>query len=57
MDRVGSLTGGVEFLELCGFERTDDFLHLPSEKVDMELLSSAGFVLNSAMTNPFFGLL
>ncbi|KEH18195.1 putative PUB domain-containing protein [Medicago truncatula] len=56
-DRVGSLYGGVEFLELCGFERTGDFLYLPSEKVDMELLSSAGFVLNSAMTNPYFGLL
>ncbi|KAK2406185.1 UBX domain-containing protein [Trifolium repens] len=56
-DRVGSLNGGVEFLELCGFERTDELLHLPSEKVDMELLSSAGLVLNSAMTNPFFGLL
>ncbi|XP_004510266.1 uncharacterized protein [Cicer arietinum] len=56
-DRVGSLNGGVEFLELCGFERMDDFLYLPSEKVDMELLSSAGSVLNSAITNPFFGLL
>ncbi|CAL5195502.1 unnamed protein product [Lathyrus oleraceus] len=56
-DRVGSLNGGVEFLELCGFETTDDFLYLPSEKVDIELLSLAGFVLNSAITNPFFGLL
>ncbi|XP_057459223.1 uncharacterized protein LOC130749877 [Lotus japonicus] len=56
-DRIGSLYGGVEFLELCGFERTGDFLYLPHEKVDMELLNSAGFVLNSAMTNPFFGLL
>ncbi|XP_061362734.1 uncharacterized protein LOC133306430 isoform X2 [Gastrolobium bilobum] len=56
-DRVGSLNGGVEFLELCGFEKTGDFLYLPEEKVDTELLNSAGFVLNSAMTNPFFGLL
>ncbi|XP_027907129.1 UBX domain-containing protein 1-like isoform X2 [Vigna unguiculata] len=56
-DRVGSLNGGVEFLELCGFERTGDFLHLPQEKVDMALLNSAGFVLNSAVTNPFFGVL
>ncbi|QCE04765.1 hypothetical protein DEO72_LG8g2804 [Vigna unguiculata] len=57
LDRVGSLNGGVEFLELCGFERSGDFLHLPQEKVDMALLNSAGFVLNSAMTNPFFGVL
>ncbi|KAJ1409560.1 PUB-like domain superfamily [Sesbania bispinosa] len=56
-DRVGSLNGGIEFLELCGFEKTGDFLYLPQEKVDMELLNSAGFVLNSAMTNPFFGVL
>ncbi|CAI8608143.1 unnamed protein product [Vicia faba] len=56
-DRVGSLDGGVEFLELCGFERRDELLYLPSEKIDMGLLSSAGFVLNSAITNPFFGLL
>ncbi|WVZ16729.1 hypothetical protein V8G54_009711 [Vigna mungo] len=56
-DRVGSLNGGVEFLELCGFERTGDFLYLSQEKVDMALLNSAGFVLNSAMTNPFFGVL
>ncbi|ESW06110.1 hypothetical protein PHAVU_010G020300 [Phaseolus vulgaris] len=57
LDRVGSLNGGVEFLELCGFERTGDFLLLPQEKIDMALLNSAGFVLNSAMTNPFFGVL
>ncbi|RDX99896.1 UBX domain-containing protein 6, partial [Mucuna pruriens] len=56
-DRVGSLNRGVEFLELCGFERTDDFLYLPHEKVDVGLLNSAGFVLNAAMTNPFFGVL
>ncbi|KAK7286822.1 hypothetical protein RJT34_22092 [Clitoria ternatea] len=55
-DRVGSLNGGVEFLELCGFEKTGDFLYLPHEKVDKALLNSAGFVLNSAITNPFFGV-
>ncbi|XP_028765265.1 UBX domain-containing protein 1-A-like isoform X2 [Neltuma alba] len=55
-DRVGSLIGGVEFLELCGFERTGDFLYLPEEKVDITLLNSAGSVLESAITNPFFGL-
>ncbi|KAI9077696.1 hypothetical protein K1719_032811 [Acacia pycnantha] len=55
-DRVGSLNGGVEFLELCGFERMGDFLYLPEEKLDITLLNSAGLVLNSAITNPFFGL-
>ena len=49
---MGSLTLGIEFLELHGFERTegDEFLFLPREKVKME-------VLNSVMTNPLFGLL
>ncbi|MED6155560.1 hypothetical protein PIB30_006432 [Stylosanthes scabra] len=56
-ERVASLDGGVEFLEQCGFERTGDFLYLPHEKTDITLLNSAGDVLNSAMTNPFFGLL
>ncbi|XP_027337098.1 UBX domain-containing protein 1-like [Abrus precatorius] len=56
-DRVGSLNGGVEFLELCGFERMGDFLCLPHEKVDTSLLNSAGFLLHSAMANPFFGVL
>ncbi|XP_030933628.1 uncharacterized protein LOC126699154 isoform X4 [Quercus robur] len=58
-DRVGNLRGGMEFLELCGFERTegDEFLYLPDDKVDMEILNTAGSELKSAMTNPFFGLL
>jgi len=49
----------MEFLELCGFERTegDEFLYLPDDKVDMEILNTAGSELKSAMTNPFFGLL
>ncbi|KAK4270208.1 hypothetical protein QN277_023274 [Acacia crassicarpa] len=55
-ERVGSLIGGVEFLELCGFERMGDFLYLPEEKLDITLLNSAGLVLKSAITNPFFGL-
>ncbi|KAK7304512.1 hypothetical protein VNO77_42393 [Canavalia gladiata] len=56
-DRVGSLNGGVEFLELCGFEKTSDFLYLPHEKVEPAVLNSAGLALNSAITNPFFGVL
>lgn len=53
------MKGGIEFLELCGFERTEgeQFLYLPRGKVDMALLNSAGSELKSAITNPFFGLL
>jgi hypothetical protein len=58
-DRVGSLKGGVEFLELCGFEKVDggEFLFLPQDKVDMGIMNSAGSELNSAINNPFFGVL
>ncbi|KAF2299953.1 hypothetical protein GH714_006396 [Hevea brasiliensis] len=58
-DRVGSLKGGVEFLELCGFEKIegDEFLFLPRDKVETAVLNSAGSELNSAINNPFFGVL
>ncbi|KAK6940521.1 Ubiquitin-associated domain, partial [Dillenia turbinata] len=58
-ERVGSLNGGIEFLVLCGFEKIDGgkFLYLPRVKVDMAVLGSAGSVIYSAMTNPYFGLL
>ncbi|KAK6238868.1 hypothetical protein QUC31_004337 [Theobroma cacao] len=57
-ERVGSLKGGIEFLELCGFERSEgsDFLIFPRDKVEIEVLNSAGSLLGSAITNPFFGL-
>ncbi|EYU32685.1 hypothetical protein ABFS82_14G036100 [Erythranthe guttata] len=58
-DRVGKLKGGIEFLELCGFEKIEggEFLYLPREKVDIPVLHSAGSELNSAINNPFFGVL
>ncbi|KAJ8774226.1 hypothetical protein K2173_009657 [Erythroxylum novogranatense] len=58
-DRVGSLQGGIEFLELCGFEKieADDCLFLSRDKVDVAVLNSAGSELNSAINNPFFGVL
>ncbi|KAJ8899353.1 hypothetical protein K2173_018327 [Erythroxylum novogranatense] len=58
-DRIGKLKLGIEFLELCGFEKIEGgkFLFLPREKVDMAVLSTAGSELKSAITNPFFGLL
>ncbi|XP_077211006.1 ubiquitin-associated (UBA)/TS-N domain-containing protein [Tasmannia lanceolata] len=58
-DRVGSLKGGIEFLELCGFQIIEggEFMFLPRDKVDMAVLNSAGSELNSAIVNPFFGVL
>ncbi|KAK7247095.1 hypothetical protein RIF29_41972 [Crotalaria pallida] len=58
-DRVGGLKGGIEFLEICGFEKIDggEFLFLPRDKVEMAVLNSAGAELDSAIKNPFFGVL
>lgn len=56
-ERVGSLKGGIEFLELCGFKREGDFLYLPGDEVDQGVLVTAGSLLKSALTNPFFGAL
>ncbi|BAT74382.1 hypothetical protein LR48_Vigan01g105400 [Vigna angularis] len=58
-DRVGSLKGGIEFLEICGFEKMDggEFLFLPRDKVEMAILNTAGSELDSAIKNPFFGVL
>ncbi|KAL9327406.1 hypothetical protein ACSQ67_008051 [Phaseolus vulgaris] len=58
-DRVGSLKGGIEFLEICGFEKMDggEFLFLGRDKVEMAILNSAGSELDSAIKNPFFGVL
>ncbi|CAI9776114.1 unnamed protein product [Fraxinus pennsylvanica] len=58
-DRVGNLKGGIEFLELCGFEKIEggEFLYLPREKVDTAVLQSAGNELSGAINNPFFGVL
>ncbi|GAB4822019.1 hypothetical protein N2152v2_009065 [Parachlorella kessleri] len=57
--RVGSMQGAVEFLELCGFQRdsSGEWLELPADKVDRALLDVAGEQLNSALNNPFFGRL
>ncbi|XP_055812010.1 uncharacterized protein LOC129881919 isoform X2 [Solanum dulcamara] len=52
--RVGNLQGGIEFLELCGFERIEggNYLYMPRENVDINLLYSAGVELNKAIGNP-----
>ncbi|XP_049344390.1 uncharacterized protein LOC125808771 [Solanum verrucosum] len=53
-ERVGHLRGGIEFLELCGFERTrgGEHLYMPREDVNMDVLYSAANVLNNAIGNP-----
>ncbi|KAL9258249.1 UBX domain-containing protein [Drosera capensis] len=58
-DRVGGLQGGIEFLQLCGFEKTGDgeFIFMPRDKVDSAVLNSAGKELQSAIDNPHFGVL
>ena len=57
--RVGGVTGGIAFLQLVGFERdaAGEFLVMPPEKVSLPLLNAAGAELNSALSNPFFGVL
>lgn len=59
LDRVGHFKEGVDFLELCGFERIEGgkFLYLPRDKFETETFRSAGAQLESAITNPFFGLI
>ena len=56
---MGSLQGGVEFLELCGFQklRNNCYLFMPRGSVDVVLLNAAGVEIASAMENPYFGLL
>ncbi|GMP55557.1 hypothetical protein CsSME_00020341 [Camellia sinensis var. sinensis] len=57
--RVGALKGGIEFLELCGFEKIEggEFLFLPRDRVNKAVLNEAGTELNNAINNPFFGVL
>ncbi|PKA63831.1 hypothetical protein AXF42_Ash004840 [Apostasia shenzhenica] len=60
-DRVSKYKECIQFLELCGFEKNGraepGFLYMPRNKVDVSILNSAGLALNSAITNPFFGML
>ena len=59
--RVGSVPGGVRFLEVLGFERHseggEEFLVMPAAKADAAALHAAGAELDSALHNPFFGVL
>jgi hypothetical protein len=59
--RVGAVPGGggLRFLEALGFEAQPDgeFLAMPQEKASAALLLAAGAELDSAINNPFFGVL
>ncbi|KAL9813654.1 putative UBA-like superfamily, Ubiquitin-associated domain, PUB domain, PUB-like domain superfamily [Arabidopsis thaliana] len=58
-ERIGRYKEGIEFMELCGFKREEgsEFLSLSKRDSDINRLRDAAFLLNSASTNPFFGLL
>lgn len=61
--RIGKFPETVDFLHLCGFVPSDSndddgtILHLPVEKSDKSILEAAAENLNSALTNPYFGVL
>ncbi|CAH2044735.1 unnamed protein product [Thlaspi arvense] len=59
-ERVGRFKEGIEFMELCGFKREEqgsEFLSLSTHDADILRLRDAAFQLQSAITNPFFGIL
>lgn len=47
----------VEFLEICGFVRSGEEMEVPADAVDRLVLEAAAENLNSAVSNPFFGML
>ncbi len=57
--KVSAVDGSLQFLELCGFKKNaaGDMLQMDAAAVNPELLTAAGAELNSALTNPFFGML
>ncbi|KAF5841688.1 hypothetical protein DUNSADRAFT_11895, partial [Dunaliella salina] len=57
--RVAAVTGGVEFLEHCGFKRTEDgqMLVMARDAMNMDVMNGAAAALNDMLTNAFFGAL
>ncbi|KAL4429552.1 hypothetical protein ABPG77_008601 [Micractinium sp. CCAP 211/92] len=57
--RVAAFTGAVDFLLLAGFQRDDsgEGLEMPADKVNKLVLEVAEEQLNSALNNPYFGVL
>lgn len=53
---MAAVNGGA-FLERIGFVNDGETLTLPRDKVDKMLFNLAGGEINSAITNPFFGVL
>lgn len=57
--RVLIFDGTLEFLEICGFAKdaSGEAVEMAREGVDLPLLEAAVENLNSALSNPFFGVL
>lgn len=55
--RVAAISGGLEFLMLCGFKESAGMLKLATEDCNMELLRGANGEVEKALSNPFFGVL
>ncbi|KAF8072947.1 ubxn1 [Scenedesmus sp. PABB004] len=55
--RVAAVPGAVDFLKVVGFAEEGGALVLARDKVDLEVLNAAGAEINSALSNPYFGML
>lgn len=56
-DRIGNVPETIEFLKTAGFEEHGANLTLPQESTCIATLTAALEILESAITNPFFGAL
>eukprot|EP01025_Chloroclados_australasicus_P033538 TRINITY_DN34241_c2_g1_i1.p1 TRINITY_DN34241_c2_g1~~TRINITY_DN34241_c2_g1_i1.p1 ORF type:complete len:342 (-),score=69.32 TRINITY_DN34241_c2_g1_i1:32-982(-) len=58
-ERVAPMPGGLQFLHEVGFEEEGEFYVMPKKdpKLEKATLEGAAEVLDSAMTNPMFGML
>ena len=59
--KVASIQGSMDFLSQLGFETVSEggeqFLMLSQDKASVPAMHTAGAEINSALTNPFFGML
>ena len=59
--KVASVPGALDFLQVLGFESVSEsgeqFLVMGQDKASMPAMNTAGAELQSALTNPFFGVL
>ena len=55
--RIGRFPEPTKFLEECGFKKDGQYLEIAPENIDRLVLQAAVENLNSAIDNPFFGVL